>query len=361
MDKKQGFVKEFVHLATFITSNRLEDASALIRKELPSLIKKFPEFQSEFERISSGLQKGIVRKSQPDPMPIDIDSRMELLKRENRLPLSTDPIVWPHEVHETLLAVINERKNEEKLLAAGVTPTKSMLLVGQPGVGKTLAAKWLAKELNKELLVLDLAAVMSSYLGRTGNNIRAVLEYAKNTNSILLLDELDAIAKKRDDDSEVGELKRLVTVLLQAIDDWPSSGILLAATNHPEILDPAVWRRFERVQIFPLPSSEDILKQIKMICPNVEEQLKIAASISMTGLSFADVERELKNSIKASIIDKTELNDEIENLIARRVNNLSKKDKIEIAAQLSKSGYTQRKISDLTGIARDTVRKHTSQ
>ena len=76
---------------------------------------------------------------------------------------------------------------------------------------------------------------MSSFLGRTGGNLRLVLDYAKGQDCILLLDELDAIAKRRDDATEVGELKRLVTVLLQEIDDWPATGLLLAATNHPDV------------------------------------------------------------------------------------------------------------------------------
>ena len=91
-------------------------------------------------------------------------------------------------------------------------------------------------------------------LGRTGANLRQVLDYAKQTPGVLLLDELDAVAKRRDDDAEIGELKRLVTVLLQEIDDWPPGNLLLAATNHPELLDPAAWRRFEAVLEFePLP------------------------------------------------------------------------------------------------------------
>ena len=97
---------------------------------------------------------------------------------------------------------------------------------------------------------------MSSYLGRTGSNIRHVLDYAKGVDGVLLLDELDAIAKRRDDATDVGELKRLVTVLLQEIDDWPSSGLLIAATNHPGLLDPAVWRRFELRVSFPMPGDD---------------------------------------------------------------------------------------------------------
>src|SRR5690606_32775240 len=106
---------------------------------------------------------------------------------------------------------------------------------------------------NRPLLILDLASVMSSYLGRTGTNLRHVLDYAKSLDCVLLLDELDAIAKRRDDRGEIGELKRLVTVLLQQIDDWPPKSLLIAATNHADLLDPALWRRFDVTLEFPIP------------------------------------------------------------------------------------------------------------
>src|ERR1700733_11402427 len=151
---------------------------------------------------------------------------------------------------------------ETKFADADLHPTKSALFVGPPGVGKTLAARWIAKKLNRPLIVLDLSAVMSSFLGRTGNNVRNVLDYAKGVECIFLLDEFDAIAKRRDDAVEVGELKRLVTVLLQEIDEWPSSGILIAATNHPELLDPAVWRRFDLIVKFPMPAEDQLTEAV---------------------------------------------------------------------------------------------------
>ena len=139
-------------------------------------------------------------------------------------------------------------------------------------LGKTLAARWIAKKLNRPLIVLDLWAVMSSFLGRTGNNIRNVLDYAKGLDCVLLLDEFDAIAKRRDDAVEIGELKRLVTVLLQEIDEWPSSGLLLAATNHPDLLDPAVWRRFELIVEFPMPTEAEIRQAIELFLGGEAEE-----------------------------------------------------------------------------------------
>src|SRR5690606_24392344 len=123
----------------------------------------------------------------------------------------------------------------------------------------------LAQTLKRRLLVVDLASLVSSQLGRTGANLRAVIEEGASADSILFLDEFDSISKKRGDEGEVGELKRVVNVLLQALDSWPRSGLLIAATNHPELLDKAVWRRFDRVIDFPDPSRSDLLSFISKL------------------------------------------------------------------------------------------------
>lgn len=149
--------------------------------------------------------------------------------------------------------LLDERRESRKLRSMGLEPVRSAIFVGPPGVGKTMTAKWIAAELGLPLLVLDLTAIMSSLLGKTGNNLRAVLDHAKSIPCVLLLDEIDAIAKRRGDHSDIGELKRLVTVILQEMDAWPSSGLLLAATNHPELIDPAMWRRFDLTLEFPGP------------------------------------------------------------------------------------------------------------
>ena len=100
---------------------------------------------------------------------------------------------------------------------------------------------------------IDLATVVSSFLGNSGRNIRASFEYAKSGPCVLLLDEFDTVAKRRDDDTDIGELKRIVNVVLLELDRWPDTSLLVAATNHPQLLDPAVGRRFDRRIEFELP------------------------------------------------------------------------------------------------------------
>ena len=106
-------------------------------------------------------------------------------------------------VKRALEQLIFERQRDQELIKQGLSPTRSIIFTGPPGVGKTLAARWVARELHRPLLTLDLSAVMSSFLGRTGANVRHVLDYAKSVDGVLLLDELDAIAKRRDDATDV--------------------------------------------------------------------------------------------------------------------------------------------------------------
>ena len=136
-----------------------------------------------------------------------------MVRLEHVTELLVEPI-FSTAAKTALTQLVQERTKPDRLTTRGLAPTRSALFVGPPGVGKTLAARWLAKEINKPLLILDLSAVMSSFLGKTGNNLRQVLDYAKSEDCILFLDEIDAAAKRRDDNTEIGELKRLVTVLL---------------------------------------------------------------------------------------------------------------------------------------------------
>ena len=156
-----------------------------------------------------------------------------------------------------IAALIDQRRQAERLALTGLEPPKSLLLQGPPGVGKTLTARFLAHELGLPLMTVELAALMSSLLGQTGQNLRQLLDHARSFPCVLLLDEFDAVAKRRDDQSDIGELKRLVNVLLLELERWPDTGLLIAATNHPQLLDPAVGRRFDITLALDLPGQAE--------------------------------------------------------------------------------------------------------
>lgn len=350
--------KEFVHLARLALDGRMDDVAALTRRTLGQVVKKRPDLAKTVKPVLEQIRRMGPTRGLARPIPIDTDSRLELLRVET-VDLAFEP-VWPAPVQAELGAIAEEREKESALRDAGLSPTRTALFVGAPGVGKTLAAQWLARELGRPLLTLDLAAVMSSFLGRTGNNIRAVLDFAQRQESVLLLDEFDAIAKRRDDNTEVGELKRLVTVLLQAVDDWPTTGILIAATNHPELLDPAVWRRFERVVQFPLPTAVEIQKCVDVQIPDKNGENSSILAALLEGESFAEVERTIKSLRRQAILSDVAIEECVRNAIISLSKGHSLERKIQVALVLTAQGFSQRKVAETIGVSRDTIRKYTA-
>ncbi|QEM03656.1 AAA family ATPase [Mucilaginibacter rubeus] len=352
---------DFIQLARTALTGRQQDVQLLIHRASKKFKSVNPDLTDALIALlkESPTRTTPLRKHAETPLPVDLDSRLQLLRLESSAP-DHEPIL-AERIQAGLSQVVSERKNTTALLKHGLAPTKSVLFNGPPGVGKTMAAKWIAAKLNKPLLILDLAAVMSSFLGRTGNNIRFVLDYAKNTDCVLLLDELDAIAKRRDDSTEIGELKRLVTVLLQEIDDWPASGLLIAATNHPDLLDPAVWRRFEMVLNFTNPTTAQIEQQVdSLLCGHLEQTGEWSKILSyvFAGASFSEIERQINQLRKAAAIEDASLDTKLEQLVTLG-SDMTKEQKIDLARALYDSGVvSQRRAQQLTGVARETIRKN---
>jgi len=352
-------------LARLALDGNPRDITAVIRRTLQPILRERPDLADLAKRILARAAADSLLRSQSasQPLPVDSDSRLELLRSEPVPEIPIEP-TWPSAVARELTSVLAERKIEAELRDAGVPPTRSLLLVGPPGVGKTLAARWMARQLGRPLLTLDLAAVMSSFLGRTGNNIRTVLDYAQQKPSVLLLDEFDAIAKRRDDAVEVGELKRLVTVLLQTIDDWPMEGLLIGATNHPDLLDPAVWRRFDRVIQFPLPSIEDAVSVLNTLLAADRADLSVGQVTLLgtlfQGKSFADITRAILAAKRSAIVSHVALSSILDGVAQQMTQQSTIEQRIDVAKALQNQGMSQRSVSRVTGLSRDTIRKRVS-
>lgn len=318
-------------------------------------LKEILEDKSNFSPVTRGEKSEL--------LPIDSDSKLSLLRREYPVLANADPILCKN-IQTQLDQIVLERQHLNILQKNNLLPTRSVLFFGPPGVGKTMSARWIAKVLKKPLLTLDLSTVISSYLGKTGSNVRMVLDYAKSTECILLLDEFDAIAKKRDDESDIGELKRLVNVLLQEIDNWPATSLLIAATNHAELLDRAIWRRFDNVITYPIPDKK-IRK--KVIVSSFGEYIKNneplieALSELWKGKSNSDVYRISMWVKRRVVIQNIPVEDALMEILGSASTFFQTSDRDKLLAFLANYSKSDRRASELTGISRDTLRKYRTQ
>lgn len=362
VDESEKKKDDIVHLARLALAGRPQDIQTYIRRLSRRYQGQLPELALELSKLlqESPTRQSPLRRQVAAPVPVDLESRLQLLRIEDDPSIDVEPI-WEPSVQRFLEQILSERRHFDELTEHGLSPTRSIIFTGPPGVGKTLAARWIARELHRPLLTLDLSAVMSSFLGRTGANVRHVLDYAKSVDGVLLLDELDSIAKRRDDATDVGELKRLVTVLLQEIDDWPATGLLIAATNHAGLLDPAVWRRFEMRVEFPMPNDVSIRQAVERFLGKnkASSAWHEVLTVALRGLSFSDIEREVMSARRSAVTRSAPLEDALSTVVQSRVEPMARKERGRIAMWLTEAGISQRQVHELTGVSRDTIRKNT--
>lgn len=350
------------HLARLTLSGREQDSTLYIQRLARSLRHDHPALAASLASLlrEAPTRQSPLRRATQAPLPVADDSRLALVRVEDP-PIVDDAPIFAYSTLCKVRQLLDERRRVGVLVDAGLAPTRTALLIGPPGVGKTMAARWLAVSLGIPLLILDLSAVMSSLLGRTGANLRHIFDYAKEQDCVLLIDELDSIGKRRDDDADIGELKRLVNVLLQQLDDWPTlASLLLGATNHPQLLDPAIWRRFETTIKFPLPDRNARVKAIaRFSAGSLVGKLATALAHSFDGMSFGEIESDLHRARRAAALGYGSVEECVLDVCAEHIRLLKPSERRNLAVSLvGDAGLSQRQARRLTGVSRDTIRKH---
>ena len=362
MEELSGVEEAVFHLARLTLIGRDQDSTLYIQRLARKLRHDHPDLAASLTGMlrEAPTRQSPLRRTAQAPLPVADDSRLALARVEDP-PIIDDGPILPDNTRRKVQQLLDERRCAGMLVDAGLAPTRTALLVGPPGVGKTMAARWLAASLGVPLLILDLSAVMSSLLGRTGTNLRHVLDYAKNQDCVLLIDELDSIGKRRDDDADIGELKRLVNVLLQQLDDWPTlAALLLGATNHPQLLDPAIWRRFEATIEFPLPDHDARVEAIDRFgAGTLTAEIATALSRAFNGMSFGEIESALHRARRASALGYGSIEECVLDVCAEHVHLLRPSERRNLAVSLVEDiGLSQHHAHRLTGVSRDTIRKY---
>ncbi len=204
-----------------------------------------------------------------------------------------EDLILSSEVEQAVRQLVEEQHRADLLRSHNLEPRHRILLAGPPGNGKTSLSSAIADALNAPLLVVRYEAVIGSYLGETAQRIGQVFDYVRQRQCVLFFDEFDAIGKERGDLHETGEIKRVVSSLLLPIDALPSYVVVVTASNHPELLDRAVWRRFQLRLELPMPSRGQIEQWLKRFEGRTRQSFGLSPSSlaqSLKGLSFAEVE-----------------------------------------------------------------------
>lgn len=221
-----------------------------------------------------------------------IQSNRELLEIQPQRRL--EDLVLPAAVTQAIEEIVEEQNRAALLRSYNLEPRHRILLVGPPGNGKTSLAEALAEALMVPFYVVRYETVVASYLGETSTRLQRLFDFVQTRKCVLFFDEFDTLGKERGDEHETGEIKRVVSTLLLQIDRLPSHVVVVTATNHPELLDRAVWRRFQLRLELPLPSRSEIRTWLEQFQQRTELEFGMKAETlaqQLIGANFGEIEQ----------------------------------------------------------------------
>lgn len=240
--------------------------------------------------------------SVPEP-PTDRDSSLPIARVEYTQRFLED-LVLDSDARSALARLTREIQNWPTLDAANLPRRNRLLLSGPPGCGKTSAVSAIAHELGRPLVTARVEGLISSYLGETAANLANLFAFASTGPYVLFLDEFDSLGKTREDVGDHGELRRVVNAILQQIDGYSGPSLIVAATNHSQVLDRALWRRFDTVIELGLPDEQQISELLARLLPAEAALLARENSAEFLGLPHAAVEYFADSARRHALLDK---------------------------------------------------------
>ena len=263
------------------------------------------------------------------PIPRDNEKGFRLLDVKKCF-LDWHDVVLSKDAEEILKQIVKELEKEDVLATYGLRPKRKILFYGPPGTGKTLTAKVLSSVIGYPLVFVRFESVISSYLGETASNLRKIFDFIEKGKWVVLFDEFDIIGKQRDDPSEHGEIKRVVNNFMLMLENYEGDSVIIAATNHPHLLDIGVWRRFDETVYFDLPDKEKRKKIFEKYLKILKKDKNIdlnKLSEETDGFSGSDIEQACIDALKRTILDEKDFIsfDEVKKAIIRQRNKMRAK------------------------------------
>lgn len=236
-----------------------------------------------------------------------LDPRFENLFHEVIPQRKLSDLVLPDEVHQICRALIQEQHRSDLLRSYNIEPRNRILLIGPPGNGKTSLAEAVAEALMVPMLAVRYENVIGTYLGETSVRLKRLFEYASTRKCVLFFDEFETLGKERGDLHETGEIKRVVSSLLLQIDNLPSHVIVIGATNHAELLDRAVWRRFQVRMTLPSPNLMQLIEWFEKFERRTRVPLGYAPETlarRLLGANFAEIEEFCTSVLRQYVLNQ---------------------------------------------------------
>ena len=238
-------------------------------------------------------------------------------------------LIVSEDIGDKIQRILNEYRNRNKLISYGLTNRRKILIEGNPGTGKTLTASIIASELSLPLYTVQMDKLVTKFMGETSAKLRQVFDSIESNVGVYLFDEFDAIGADRSLDNEVGEMRRILNSFLQFIEQDGSESIIIAATNNQKLLDQALFRRFDDVLHYTLPTQIEIKRLLEYKIKSYDEYFMIPRDVvkAAEGSSHAEIARVCDDAIKNSILnDESITNKMMVSLLNERQNVYSCKE-----------------------------------
>lgn len=279
---------------------KLNLAMKRLQERLKQFVEKTPPMRSNIVRLSSS------------------DSMLRLSTPSDRI----GDLIVSEEIAERLSRIITEYKNRNRLQKFGLTNRRKILIEGNPGTGKTFTASVIASELSLPLYTVQMDKVVTKFMGETSAKLRQVFDEISASIGVYFFDEFDAIGADRALDNEVGEARRILNSFLQFIEQDESESIIIAATNNQRLLDQALFRRFDDVLHYTLPTRFEIYQLYSTRLGGFDRHIVVSDRLldASTGLSHAEIIRVCDDAIKSSILsDESITENQLLSLIDERI------------------------------------------